>query len=86
MYDEKAGDKVDDIEKSDLKINLNPCLPVETNSRKTSSNSQNLHQNNPLQDYENVDSSKGNVRDSKLPSRFKSHTNCKVYKAEIASD
>lgn len=39
---------------TDLKINLNPCLPVELAFRKTSSNSQNVNQNMPLQSVDSL--------------------------------
>ncbi|CAI2358986.1 unnamed protein product [Moneuplotes crassus] len=56
-YDDFAEEERKDQEETYLNLNLNPCLPVEPYFRKKSSNSQNLHQNNPLQSTDALDES-----------------------------
>ncbi|CAI2359627.1 unnamed protein product [Moneuplotes crassus] len=56
-YDDFDEEERKGQEETYLNLNLNPCLPVESYFRKKSSNSQNLHQNNPLQSIEDLDES-----------------------------
>jgi len=92
-YDEGAEDggeneeyEENDIEITDLKINLNPCLPGEPAFRKSSSNSQTLHKNIPLQACDGVEGREVSVQKSITKSKFNTNPHFKSSNMETASD
>lgn len=84
-YDEAPEEEKEKKEETFLKLNLNPCLPVEQNFRKKSSNSQNVHQNLPLQQVEVQEIAERFCKNPKFEKKSNSNTNVPVSSHDTAS-
>jgi len=84
-YDEAPEQEELKEEKSFLRLSLNPCLPIEQNFRKKSSNSQNVHQNLPLQNVDSHEIADNFCRNPKFEAKSNSNTNIPTSSHDTAS-